>query len=417
MATRRPNRTEWRITHGKWARSLGHRGTRVRLFQRTKDGVFYRDIWCANGTYSRKSLGTTDRADAERLGRQVLAGLLRGEHEETEGVVTLGELWTRYQRDCSAFLDNVQTTKDNTVTQVAILVGFFGEDCDVSTLTEQDQEAFTRARLMGGIKYRRDGEVKETKAVRARAVQANLVTLHSMLRWATTVRVRHGQRLLDKHPLAGIAPIRERNPRRAVATWERYQTTRKAIQKLADEATESHVQQHWVRVELVLVLAEATGRRIGSIRHLRWEDIDLTRGTIRWRRESDKKRKEWVIPIPETLVDELRQFQRRLLVAGGLIFPSPYNPQVPIDGRWLGRQLEAAEDAAGLDKLDGALFHAYRRSWATSRKHLPAADVAAAGGWSDVTTLIRVYQQPDEDTLLAVMSESRKVTERKVQTA
>jgi integrase len=113
----------------------------------------------------------------------------------------------------------------------------------------------------------------------------------------------------------------------------------------------------------------------------------------------------------------LRQFQRRLLAAGGLVFPSPKNPQAPIDGRWLGRQLEAAEEAAGLDKLDGALFHAYRRSWATSRKHLPAADVAAAGGWSDVTTLIRVYQQPDEDTLLAVMSEPKKVTERKVQNA
>jgi hypothetical protein len=105
---------------------------------------------------------------------------------------------------------NVQTTKGNTTTQVAILMGFVGEDCDVSALTEQDQEAFTRARLVGGIKYTRDGEIKETKAVRARAVQANLITLHSMLRWATTVRVQHGQRLLNKHPLAGVAPIRER---------------------------------------------------------------------------------------------------------------------------------------------------------------------------------------------------------------
>jgi hypothetical protein len=54
----------------------------------------------------------------------------------------------------------------------------------------------------------------------------------------------------------------------------------------------------------------------------------------------------------------------------------------------------------------------HRRGWATSRKHLPTADVAAAGGWSDVTTLIRCYQQADDDTLLRVMNEPRKVTER-----
>ena len=415
MAPRRPHRTEWRTTHGKWTRSLGHRGTRVRLFQRTKDGVFYRDIWRADGTYSRKSLGTTDRTEAERLGRQVLAGLLRNEHEQTEGVVTLDELWVRYHRDCLAFLDNTQATQDYTATQVAILVGFFGKDCDVRTLTEQDQEAFTRARLAGGITYSRKGETKTTDPVRARAVESNLKVLHGMLRWATTVRVRHGQRLLNKHPLEGVKRIREQNPRRAMATWERYQATRTAIRTLAEQATEPDAQRQWIRIELVLALVEATGRRIGSIRHLRWEDIDLTRGTIRWRKESDKKRKEWLVPIPEALIEELRQFQRRLLVAGGLIIPSQHNPEVPVDRRWLARQLEEAEQTAGLDKLDGALFHAYRRSWATSRKHLPVADVAAAGGWSDVTTLIRVYQQPDEDTLLAVMSEPRKVTERKVQ--
>jgi integrase len=417
MASRRPHRTEWRITHGKWTKSLGHRGTRVRLFQRTKDGVFYRDIWCADGTYSRKSLGTTDRGEAEQLGRQVLAKLLQGEQEQTERTLTLDLLWERYQRDCLAFLDNTKATQNYTETQVAILIGFFGKDCDVRTLTEQDQEAFTRARLAGGIPYARKGKTKTTDSVRARAVESNLKILHGMLRWATTVRMLHGQRLLDRHPLEGVKRIREQNPRRAMATWERYQATRTAIQTLAAQATDLEVQRRWIRVELVLALVEATGRRVGSVRHLRWEDIDLTRGTIRWRKESDKKRKEWRVPIPQALIDELRQFQRRLCTAGGLIFPSQHNPELPVDRRWLARQLEEAEQTAGLDKLDGALFHAYRRSWATSRKHLPVADVAAAGGWSDVTTLIRVYQQPDEDTLLAVMSEPRKVTERKVQKA
>ena len=32
--------------------------------------------------------------------------------------------------------------------------------------------------------------------------------------------------------------------------------------------------------------------------------------------------------------------------------------------------------------------------------------------WSDVSTLIRCYQQPDDDTMLRVMNEPRKVMER-----
>jgi hypothetical protein len=70
-----------------------------------------------------------------------------------------------------------------------------------------------------------------------------------------------------------------------------------------------------------------------------------------------------------------------------------------------------AETEAQLPKLDGALWHAYRRKWATERKHLPLKDVAAAGGWVDVETLLRSYQQPDKGTLLAVMNEPRKLSE------
>jgi hypothetical protein len=47
-------------------------------------------------------------------------------------------------------------------------------------------------------------------------------------------------------------------------------------------------------------------------------------------------------------------------------------------------------------KLDGSLWHAYRRKWAIERKHLPLKDVAAAGGWKDVNTLLEIYQQPDD---------------------
>jgi len=67
--------------------------------------------------------------------------------------------------------------------------------------------------------------------------------------------------------------------------------------------------------------------------------------------------------------------------------------------------------AADLPKLDGGLWHPYRRKWATERKHLSLKDVAAAGGWKDVETLLTCYQQPDDETMLAVVSEPRKLRE------
>jgi hypothetical protein len=39
-------------------------------------------------------------------------------------------------------------------------------------------------------------------------------------------------------------------------------------------------------------------------------------------------------------------------------------------------------------------------------------DLAAAGGWSDTGTLVKSYQQADNETLLQVMSHSKKITER-----
>ena len=37
------------------------------------------------------------------------------------------------------------------------------------------------------------------------------------------------------------------------------------------------------------------------------------------------------------------------------------------------------------------------------------ADVAEAGGWKDVTTLLTCYQRATNDALLAVMTEQRKM--------
>jgi integrase len=170
----------------------------------------------------------------------------------------------------------------------------------------------------------------------------------------------------------------------------------------------------WIRVELFLVILEATGRRLGSIRQLRWEDINLTVGEITWRAAADKKRHDWLSPIPPAFVQELRTFQRKLGTVGGWVFPSHKDPKEPVRGDVLPRQLLRAEREAKLQKLAGGICHPYRRKWATERKHLSIKDVAAAGGWKDVETLLTCYQHADRGTMLEVMSEPKKVTERGV---
>lgn len=73
--------------------------------------------------------------------------------------------------------------------------------------------------------------------------------------------------------------------------------------------------------------------------------------------------------------------------------------------------LEQGEKLAGVPKLKGGLWHHFRRKWATERKHVPTADVAAAGGWSDQSTVREVYQQADAETMFKVVSEPARLRE------
>lgn len=406
---RKPSKTEWHQENGLWCRTIGNRGNRIRLFERTKGGVYYRAIWVA-GRIGRRSLETRDRSEADRLGRELLAALLRQEQIEVSGALLLGDLWDRYKGECVAFLDNELRTRTEAASHAEVLTGFFGRDCNVCELSEQDQLAFIQKRLASGIAKANE---TLTEAVRMRSVEVELQLLHTMLRWATTVRVGGGRRLLDHNPLAGVKRPKEKNPKRPVATWERYQATRAKVQELAAKAKTAASRQKWLKLELALILAEATGRRLGSIRQLRWDDVDFSKGTIRWRAETDKKEREWIVPVPAELLAEIRSFRVKLGGAfGGLMFAAHLDRSKPLTRDAFGHWLREAETLAKLPKLDGSLWHAYRRAWATARKRLSVKDVAHAGGWSDTNTLIACYQQADDETLLEVMSYSKKVTER-----
>ena len=56
---------------------------------------------------------------------------------------------------------------------------------------------------------------------------------------------------------------------------------------------------------------------------------------------------------------------------------------------------------------------ANRRLWASARKDLPDVDVAKAGGWESLEALKGAYQQPDDATMLRVVTHEAELREVK----
>jgi hypothetical protein len=222
-------RSGWYKVNGKWTRTLGERGCRVRLFQMAKEGGFYRDVRIRGSGRDRRSMETSDRTRAEHLGRDLPAALLQPNAELTPRRLTLGDLWKKYCMNCGAHRARSPREQADATSRAAILIAYFGSRCDVRDLSIDDVAGYRAARQAGGIRVT---ETRITGPVRGRSVVADVALLQTMLNWARTTRV-DGTRLLDVNPIAGARTARDPYPRRPVATWDRFMATRKALQELA----------------------------------------------------------------------------------------------------------------------------------------------------------------------------------------
>ncbi len=248
-------------------------------------------------------------------------------------------------------------------------------------------------------------------------MEADLKWLRWVLNWGTKWRDREGRYVLGENAVRGYGIPTEKNPRRPVATQDRYEALRAVSDEVAMEIRwEGQRRKTRSYLTEVLDIAQGTGRRVTPILRLRYEDLRLDakpHGAIRWPAGTDKQGKESTVPIsPQVRAAIDRVLAERPGIGAAYLFPSPTDRTLPVSYERGRTWLHKAERLAGLRRQQGSLWQAYRRGWATARKHLSTADVAQAGGWSNVATLQRCYQQPDDATMLEVVLGAGELRER-----
>ncbi len=301
---------------------------------------------------------------------------------------------------------------------------FLGGQNDPHKLSRHHWEAFIDARRTGTIDalgLAQDPTVK----VRPVTVIRDLECLKSICRWGSTWRTESGRLLLREDPARGLRLPSDKNPRRPSADRQRLEATRAAAPRVKTKFRWGPEPRHRDSYLLELIdIVAGTGRRIGAVLHLWYEDLrfsespDAPWGSIRWRAETDKTDKEMRVPVSPTVRAALdRIMADRPGVGPAYLFPSPADPARPIKSQTADLWLCRAEKRAGLERLDGGLWHPYRRMWATERKHLPLPDLARAGGWASQQVLQECYLKDDAETTLRVVLNADPTPPKRSETA
>jgi integrase len=257
--------------------------------------------------------------------------------------------------------------------------------------------------------------VGDRKRVGWRVVEKDFVWLRAVCRWATDFRDDNDVLLLDQDPTKGLEIPSEKNPARPVATHDRVDAIRAVYHEPRMMRGGAAVETYLPELFEIIV---GTGRRVGAVCALRFEDLDLKRtesapwGAITWPEDTDKMEKEWRCPISGRVRDAVEAaIRKRRRVGNGPLFPDPKNPELSIGYNHARTWLQSAERKAGLEPQKGSSWHAYRRLWASCRKDLPDVDVAQAGGWASLEALKKAYQRPDDATMLKVVTHETELRE------
>lgn len=238
---------------------------------------------------------------------------------------------------------------------------FFDAQPEPARRSNRSPESLDRVDWDRFIRQRRAGRIPGWKRpVRDRQVQYDLVFMTGVLNWGV------GAGYLTTSPWSaeirrsqGWETPRELNPNRPAMT----------------EEIRAMLIQHapnW-RFGLALVLGRHTVSRNSSVRHLRWSDVDLEAGTIRWRGEFDKTGREVTVPLSDEAIEALRSAPSRG-IGEAWVFPAAKDPSRPTSRHsfqiWLRRSkdrlLRSIKDPVERERLreriEGLGFHGEKRA-------------------------------------------------------
>lgn len=447
-----PRRSKKTKRTGCWWYAAGKAPLTVTVHERAPGGVLYVRMWdpsavratkkgaVKRGAQVRESLGHRDRELAIKHA-EAEAGKLRAGDDALAGRPTVAGVLQLYLLHRSPAKGAVETRQDDK-RHAEFWSRLYGTRL-VSELGDQEWNEAIRLRSSGIVDVRGNPVPEpQRKTVGARGVDSTLVFINAVFNWALGYKVK-GKKLIESNPFGAVPGVKrtlERpknlSPLRPIATYDRFLVVRakaphvlmyaKKGQDGARLVETGRAQfKHgegpimlWMRPSYLpelLDLSETTGRRITAICELWFSDFIRVGGVvskIRWR--PFKGAKEQIVPLSDS---GRAAIECILATRPGMgdtwVFPSPKIPEQPITRRLASQWLRKAEALAGVGHLKGGSWHPLRRKWATERKHLPDVDVMAAGGWEDDRSLKQSYQQSDDETMLAVVNEPRKLVEKK----
>jgi integrase len=382
-----------------WSYSAGERGrNRVRAYEDAARGTFFLEFYeTARGTETGKrvriSAGVQDRDTVKRKADELAAAFGKPERPRVQAA-TLQALFDIYLREVSPNKGKSKRLHD--IRTAELFVRCFGANRKVSTLNRRDWDRFIHERRRGTLRPPgRMAKKKEKReaGVRDRQISYDLRFLLAVLNWATLSGDGEGAMLLERNPLKGLALPKEESPRRPMLSEEQYQRLLSVAASI-----------DW-RFELALVVAHETGHRVGAIRQLRWSDIDLAAKRIRWRAENDKIGMEHSPPLSTVGVNVLAAaWKRRAAIGDGPVFPAPGDPSESVSRHLVRDWWERAMKGAGLPEVARLGWHSLRRKFVNDLKATtPMADLCYLGGWKSPMTVMTVYQQPDEATMVSAL--------------
>ena len=285
----------------RWQYTAGRRPHSVTVEEFELGGNYYVRLWSRSEQKHRyRSLRHRDQNKAMAYADTLAARLRNGADNVFSGRLTADRLFRLYRSHRTP--QKARDSQKDDDRRIALWTRVLGPNKDVSTISLGEWERFIDDRRSGAINARGEPVVEANRRrVSVRTVESNLRWLKAVLTWATKWRSPDGQYLLRDNPVRGFDIPKEKNPKRAIATHDRFEKIRAVSDQVTFEyLSGGHRHREPSYLSELLDIANGTGRRISAILQLRYDDLRLSdgpHGSIRWPADTDKMGYEATVPV------------------------------------------------------------------------------------------------------------------------